>query len=424
MSILDILPFLALISGFLIVFSAIPVIIKISRIKNLTDNPDGIRKKHLRIVPVLGGVALFAGFTISYGVFISFELPQYLPQLMAAITIIFFIGIKDDILIIAPLKKLAGQIIAVSIIVILGGIHIPGLDGIFGVHRFPAYSAELFSIFAIIIIINAYNLIDGIDGLAGMLSFIGSAVFGIWFIKNGHYAEAVLCFSLAGALAGFSYYNFEPAKIFMGDTGSQVIGLIMAVSAFRLIELNPYTSSSTLEAPALFAFSVMIIPMFDTLRIIIVRILKRQSPLKPDNGHIHHLLCRLGLKHSQVVIFLSVSTLVITGVTYLINSINPNLAFAAVILMAASILPLARGVTSLNKNVLRRHGITLLNTNGSEKREVADRPKVQINHHRQNDYPHLELPNYRAYILLRHEKMKNLEPDSRIYRYSKVFERN
>ena len=329
----------ALLTSFFITLKAIPAIIKVSKLKGLVDAPDGERKLHKKIVPTLGGVGMFAGFMISYGVWIGFYLPPYLPALMAAVTILFFVGIKDDILVIAPLKKLAGQVIAAGIIVFVGGIYLPGLDGLLGIQNFPPLTGKLFSVFAIIIIINSYNLIDGVDGLAGMVSIVGAYIFGLWFLWGGFYAEAILSFALAGALVGFMYHNFEPARIFMGDTGSLIIGFIIAVAGFRLVQLNPVTPGLMLDAPVIFIFSVMIIPMFDTMRVIVIRLSKGSSPLKADANHLHHFLLRLGLRHYQVTLILSAFNLLIVIASLMINTMNVYLYLGLVIAMAALILP-------------------------------------------------------------------------------------
>ncbi len=338
----------ALLASFVITFKAVPSIIYISEIKRHYDEPDGERKIHRNIVPTLGGIALFAGFLIACGTFFGQYSPDYLSPMVASLLILFFIGIKDDILVLSSKKKLAGQIIAAGIIVFAGGIKVPGLDGLFGITHFPPYAGEFFSIFAIVIIINAYNLIDGVDGLAGMISLAGALIFGVWFLAGGHYAEAILCFSLVGALVGFLLHNFEPAKIFMGDTGSQLIGFVLAVAGFRLIELNAVTTVFILDSPAVFVFSVMIIPMFDTIRVIAIRVYRGISPLRADSRHIHHVMLRLGLSHSSIALTLTFLSLVIVASGLYLNLWSVYFNFLVLLGMAASILPLIKLVVLLS----------------------------------------------------------------------------
>lgn len=346
---------LALFISFWVTLKAIPAIIKVSTLKGLMDKPDGERKLHKNIVPNLGGVGMFAGFIIAYGVSVGFDMPPYFPALISAVTILFFVGIKDDILVIAPLKKLAGQIVAAAIIVFIGKIQLPGLDGLFGIAAFHPVAGQIFSLLTIIFIINAYNLIDGVDGLAGMIAIVASYVFGLWFLWGGHYAEAVLSFSLAGALVGFMFHNFEPARIFMGDTGSLIIGFILSVTAFRVVQLNPETSGFVLQSPVIFVFSVMSIPIFDTLRVIVLRLSKGISPLKADANHMHHFLIRLGLRHYQVALVLAFFNIVIVFTSLLLQTWNVYLYLGVVMLMAASILPLIKGIKSLLVRLLVPH---------------------------------------------------------------------
>lgn len=330
---------LGLLTALAITLKAIPAIITVARLKGLTDSPDEERKLHKKIVPTLGGIGIFGGFIIAFAIWGGYYLPDFFPALMAAITILFFIGIKDDILVISPYKKLAGQVLAAAIVVFGGEVVIPGLDGMFGIYQFTPWFGRLFSIFAIIIIINAYNLIDGVDGLAGMVSLVGSTALGTWFLAGGHYAEAIMCFALAGALVGFIYHNFEPARIFMGDTGSLIIGFLVAIAAFRLMQLNPHTTGYPLKNPALFAFATMIIPLFDTLRIIVVRISKGGSPLKADANHVHHNLLRFGLRHRQVTLVLTFANLFIVLVSLMIDHLNVYVHMLSLLVLAAILLP-------------------------------------------------------------------------------------
>ena len=313
------------------------------------------------------------------------DLPGYLPAFIASLLILVFIGTKDDINSLDSFRKLSGQFIAACVIVFFGGIKLPGLDGIFGISYFPSYFGDVFSIFAIIIAINAYNLIDGLDGLAGMISIVGAFVFGTWFFAGGHYPEAIISLSLMGALAGFIWYNFEPARIFMGDTGSQFLGLIMAVLGFRLVQLNAVTPGFTLNAPAVFIFSVMILPMFDTMRIIVIRLFNGSSPIKPDSKHLHHCLLNKGLSHSRIALILSFSSAVIIIASLFINSWNSNLSFVAVIALAALVLPVTSGVLMLNKIFTRRKAGRVVKMG----RKVSDKSsleKADLHYYRKKIY--------------------------------------
>lgn len=286
----------------------LPVIIKVARIKKLMDVPDGVRKVHSRSVPLLGGVALFAsilvGFGISYGLNKTRLSPETLAFLISSLTIMFFIGLKDDIVGLSPFKKLISQIIAGLILVVLADVRISSMYGIFGVQELPLLISYGLSIFAFIVILNSINLIDGLDGLASGVSLIATIFMGIWFFYFGNLALSLLSCTLAGALLGFMVFNFSPARIFMGDCGSLSVGLIIAFLALSM--LGTGTAS---DIPDVFkkvshpvaAMSFLAYPLVDTLRAFFNRAKKGQSPFTADKNHLHHALIAKGYGHKKSV---------------------------------------------------------------------------------------------------------------------------
>jgi UDP-GlcNAc:undecaprenyl-phosphate/decaprenyl-phosphate GlcNAc-1-phosphate transferase len=334
--------FLALLTSTSITAYIIPAIIKIARSKNLTDAPDNNRKIHKDHTPTLGGIAIFLGFIISFSLWIGDSIPVFYPFLVAGATVLFTIGVKDDIFVIAPGKKFLAQGIAAAILVVGGKVRLYHLDGFLGYSSLTEIFAIVFTIFAFLAIINAYNLIDGVDGLAGVISFVGTLFFGIWFFINGHFSEAVLAASLGGALIGFLYHNMAPAKIFMGDTGSLVVGLIMAVMSFRLIELNAVSVVYSFESPMVFALALLIIPLYDTLRIIIVRVIKGKSPFQPDRNHIHHELLGMGFGHRNICRFLSIAHFGIIAIAIILYRFEIHAYLFSIVILTAMIIPAAR----------------------------------------------------------------------------------
>ncbi|CAN5828516.1 MraY family glycosyltransferase [soil metagenome] len=292
--------------AFMITFFAIPSIIQVAREKKLYDEPDE-RKVHKMVIPTLGGLGIFAGFilaTLLGAPTGSFEL-QYFA---AAAIVMFFLGIKDDILIISAAKKFIGQLIAAGIVIKFGGIQINNMHGFLGVYEIPHIASIVFTLFTIIVIVNSFNLIDGVDGLAGSLGLLTALVFGSYFAYVGHLLYAVMAFSLAGSLVAFLIYNFSPAKIFMGDTGSLLIGLINSIMVIKFIDIAGNSGMAfPLEASPALGVAVLIVPLFDTLRVFGLRILHRRSPFSPDRTHVHHYLLDLGFSHKQVT-FLCVGT--------------------------------------------------------------------------------------------------------------------
>ncbi len=305
-------PFLNIIASALlafgIVFYIIPSIINIARIKNLYDTENG-RKSHIGSIPNLGGVAIFGAFIITYGIFGDFTEPT-VKYILSALSFVFMIGAKDDIVELTPSKKFLGQIIAASIVVVLGGIRLTSFYGLFGISQLPEVVSILFSVITVVFIINAFNLVDGVNWLAGGLALVVTGTFGAWFFIHGYMDYAVMSACVLGAVLAFMKYNYTPAKIFLGDSGSLSIGLLMAAMALLFIEESSIVlrSQTTLpfhviSGPAI-AVAVLIIPIFDTFKVFTARILKGRSPFSPDKTHHHHKLLDLGFSHVQASVIL------------------------------------------------------------------------------------------------------------------------
>ncbi len=279
----------------------IPTVINISHALKLFDRPNA-RSAASNIVPTLGGVAIFLGFVFGITLTGNGYVFPALRYIIAAVIIMFFVGIKDDILDISPWKKLAAQIFAALILILLAQYRFTNLHGFMGIEEISFIPSLILTTFVIIVIINAFNLVDGIDGLASGLSILAASIFGVWFYKSGNYEYSIIAFALIGALVGFFFYNVYGTKhkIFMGDTGSLILGLVMSVLVIKFNELNinatgPYAISSS---PAV-SFGILIYPMIDTMRVFTIRILQGRSPFSPDKNHIHHRLLALGLSHKK-----------------------------------------------------------------------------------------------------------------------------
>lgn len=286
--------------AFLITFFAIPVIIQITKSKKLFDEPDE-RKVHKTVIPTLGGVGIFAGFIIATLMGVPSSYTTELQYFAAASIVIFFLGLKDDILILSASKKFIGQLLAAGIIIKFGGIQLNNMHGFLGIHEIPRVASIVLTIFTIIVITNSFNLIDGVDGLAGSLGVLTTLVFGTYFYMAGQLTYAVMAFALAGSTIGFLIYNFSPAKIFMGDTGSLLLGLINSILVIKFINVagNPAVTMPLEASPAI-GFAILMIPLFDTLRVFTLRILDRRSPFSPDRSHVHHFLLDIGFNHRMI----------------------------------------------------------------------------------------------------------------------------
>ena len=295
---------LALAISFTITFLAIPVIINVAEMKKLFDVPDE-RKVHQTAITPLGGIGIFAGFIFGCLLTINFKVASEFQFFIAATMVIFFLGLKDDILVISPIKKFIGQVLAAFLIIYDGRVQIRSMHGFFGINELPEMFSLLITYFAVIVIINSFNLIDGVDGLAGSLGLMSAALFGVYFLEVNMPAYYILAFSLCGSLLAFLIFNFQPAKIFMGDTGSLLIGTINAVLVIKFINVaNSSDVSFPIESSPAIGFAILMIPLLDTLRVFSIRIFKRRSPFSPDRNHIHHLLLDRGFSHRSITLLL------------------------------------------------------------------------------------------------------------------------
>jgi UDP-GlcNAc:undecaprenyl-phosphate/decaprenyl-phosphate GlcNAc-1-phosphate transferase len=286
--------------SFIVSFLSIPVVLHIADQKKLYDIPDE-RKVHTHAIASLGGVGIFGGFLLASLLSIQ-GYPEF-QYFFAAAVVIFFLGLKDDLIVLSATKKFIGQVLAASILIHLGGIRLDSMYGVFGFEQLPEAFALAMSYLTIIVIINSFNLIDGVDGLAASLGITAMLIFGTYFYLNNYPAYALLAYALTGSLVAFLIFNHHPAKIFMGDSGSLMIGLISSVLVIKFINVahNPATIVP-LDSAVAIGFSILIIPLLDTLRVFAIRIFKGRSPFFPDKNHIHHLLLSWGLSHSAVTL--------------------------------------------------------------------------------------------------------------------------
>lgn len=287
-------------TSFLLTFLIFPVFILLFKRKSFLDEPGG-RKIHKVHTPAFGGVPIFIGVAISVLIWTPFEILGEVKYILSAVSIMFIIGFRDDLLSLRAYQKLIGQISAALIIVAICDIRFTSLYNLFGVNELPLVTSYLLSLFTIIVITNAYNLIDGIDGLSGSVGIITTLFFGIFFFLNDQIGFALISLALSGALLAFLNYNWAPSKIFMGDTGSLFIGFFLSIVTIKFIDFNHAISGSEFSFGGSIgtAVAVLILPLADTFRVFVKRVLKGKSPMHPDRTHVHHILLRLGCNHAQ-----------------------------------------------------------------------------------------------------------------------------
>jgi len=309
--------------AFLVTFYVIPVIIKVAKAKKLYDEPDGDRKFHKKPIPALGGLGMFVGLSLSLMFTLEFwsdgrEFQYY----MATFLILFFVGIKDDIMALSAAKKFIAQVIVAAILMFKGHLLINNMYGFLTLNHIESTFSYFLTLFAIVVIINAFNLIDGVDGLAGSVGGATCLIFGGYFLVNNNIPYAVLGFAMAGSIIAFLIYNFHPAKIFMGDTGSLLIGLVNTILVLKFIETAPTYSVFPIAAAPGVGFGIMLLPLMDTLRVFGIRILHGRSPFSPDRNHLHHILIDRGMGHRNVALFCLFSTVFFAGISILLRGIG------------------------------------------------------------------------------------------------------
>lgn len=297
----------------------IPRIIFISLQKKLFDLPDP-RKVHKKAVPRLGGVSFFPAalfsFCATFSVFLmvsgsgisydNFLLSEML-WLICGMTLLYLTGIADDLVGVRYRQKFIIQVISACFIV-LSGLWINNLYGLFGIHEVPAWIGMPLTVLVVVYITNAINLIDGIDGLASGMSSVALVFFAFLFASKGLWSYSVLAAAMFGVLVPFFYYNVfgtveTDRKVFMGDTGSLTLGYMLSFLAIKFCQVNPEMMPYT-EGAFVIAFSTLIVPCFDVIRVVFVRVRNGKNPFEPDRNHIHHKMLALGLTPRQAMVSL------------------------------------------------------------------------------------------------------------------------
>jgi len=346
--------------GLTIVYYAIPIIVRISITKHLFDVPNE-RKVNKTVIPNLGGIALFVGISIGSLIgILKNEFPDW-RFISSTMIILFFIGIKDDIMAISALKKFAAQILSAAILIILGDIRLTSFHGILGIHEINYTVSVIVSLIAIVGTINAINLIDGIDGLASSIGILSSLIFGVIFFMNNQINYSVVCFATLGSLVSFFVFNVFGGKnrIFMGDTGSLLLGLLLSIFTIKYNEM--YIAASDLQPnfSPIFSLAILAIPLSDMLRLFIIRIIQKRSPFSADLQHIHHKILRIGFSHLETTLILVAANLFILGVAFISRTLNNNISILILIATVAILSVIPRFVYELKKtkNRLAYHKI-------------------------------------------------------------------
>ncbi|MEI7662571.1 MAG: MraY family glycosyltransferase [Bacteroidota bacterium] len=321
-------------------FFSIPTIIMLSREKHLHKSANG-RDSHDGSVPTLGGIAIFCAIGLSSLVFMHASTLGSLQYFMVGIIIVFIIGVKDDLTVLTALQKFTGELIAFDLLIFFGNFRITDLHGFLGIHDLTMMPSLLLTLLVGFGIINSINLIDGIDGLAASICSLATITFGVWFYMTGQRELLIICAAILGSLIAFLYYNLfsKKNKIFMGDTGSLILGFLLTFFVINFLESAiPGKSVCKINAAPAIALGIMAIPVYDTLRVFWIRILRRQSPFHADRLHLHHILINSGLSHKKATLILVILNIFLIIFAFTLQLFTANIIYIILALFLLCVL--------------------------------------------------------------------------------------
>lgn len=318
---------LSFLSSFATAVLFFPVLIQLFTKYKLSDSPGG-RKIHQHVVPSMGGIGFFMAATISLGIWIwQFSIPD-IRYVYGGILLMFFVGLRDDFVELRASKKLLGQLVSVLLVVVVADIRVRSFHGFLGLNELNLFASYTFSTIVLLALTNGFNLIDGLDGLAGTIAVISLSLLGTWFYIQGVESYALISFTFLGGVLAFLVFNWHPAKIFMGDTGSLTLGFTLGTLIIAFMEINEGLPEGTfMKFEPTFGISValMIYPLYDMARVFARRISQGRGPMSPDKSHVHHFLMRMGLKHNQVALVLGFLQFAIIILTIVLKDFSDNL---------------------------------------------------------------------------------------------------
>lgn len=366
---------------------SIPWVLVMARHWNLLDEPDNERKLHARATPSLGGIGIMLAFFVGLLVIQGMEDYNKMGVIALCLGVLTLVGIRDDLFHMKAQHKLLWQLAVALIFAVMMSHWTYSLRGYFGMEQLPFAIGFGFSVLFLVFFTNAYNLIDGVDGLAGSLGVWICLSMGLVSYLAADRVFALMSLTLAGAILGFLRFNYAPARIFMGDTGSLTVGFMLAVFALRFMSRESYKLDDILlplykHAP-LVAFSFLIIPIYDTIRVIFVRISRKKSPFEPGRDHIHHEMLNTGFQHSAVALYALVVNILISGSVVLLvySNIHPYSIMLTLCILVCVLLPtvgIKRGIIRFMLYdllpALKGNGIKNSAHNATEL--ISDGPKV------------------------------------------------
>jgi putative glycosyltransferase/acetylmuramyl pentapeptide phosphotransferase len=356
--------------SFSVAYFALPSVIYVVKQKNLMDNPNE-RSSHKEKTPTLGGISFFVSIVFTLMVFRPFDIDQVGINILSGVGVLFFVGLKDDLVGVKPSTKIIGQIIATLMLFFSTDLKITTLDGFLNITDIPYWTSVFISCAIVMAIVNSYNLIDGINGSASMVGMVIFSAFAYVFYDAEMYYYFLLSILCIGFLLAFLRYNLSNKnRVFMGDTGSMIVGFVLAVLAIKFFALDTTSLESAIINPTnkvWVLLSIIFIPFFDTTRVFTTRIIRHGKPFKADRSHIHHVIIDyLKLSHAKASILLASINLSVFIVILYLNTYLSSLWLGVLltsifIILSALLFYVNRSYHSLKSKQKVRHFINGIN---------------------------------------------------------------
>ena len=368
--------------AFLLTYLTIPKIIRVVEFKRLMDDPVN-RSSHTRRTPTLGGIAFF--YCLIFAMFFMKDRAEHLEYIyiIPGLTILFIVGLKDDMVVLSAGSKLIAQVLAISFVLVNDSFGIESLNGFLNIYEIPYYLYLVIGGFLMLTIINSYNLIDGIDGLASIVGIVIMVIYTTIFYLSQEYFFALLAITLNACLMAFFGFNVSSnKKIFMGDSGSLIVGFIISILTLKFLALEPTAYGELpflLENAPLIAISILIVPLFDTARVFTIRIANKKGPFSPDRNHIHHVLIDYwGLSHKQASFIIGCFNIIFVVLFIILGSKAKNtgmviMLVSVVIFLAYIFFRYNYNFTTLKQKILLKRKIDAI----KGKKESSPRKKKE-----------------------------------------------
>jgi UDP-GlcNAc:undecaprenyl-phosphate GlcNAc-1-phosphate transferase len=332
---------LSILGSFVLVTILIPKISWIITNRNLIHHPN-LRSSHLSSIPAMAGISFFLALLFILVVMQEWDVDAISINLIASVGLIFAIGLKDDLVISTPRAKIGGEIMAICILLFCKCLEVNSLNGFLGIYEISNTVSYSIVILMILIIINSYNLIDGIDGLASIVGIVIFSIYSYLFYITGLIFYFLLCISFIGMLLAYLRYNLSKTeKVFMGDTGSLIMGFFIGFVSLKFLTIDTLPLENIGLKPEnnfIVIIAILIVPLFDTFRVILVRLLNKKGLFKADNNHIHHILIGLGLTHFRASLCLGFFNLLLTTGIIFLSTIFESFFMMMMILLCFLVL--------------------------------------------------------------------------------------